>query len=112
MQILPLQCWREKCQSATSRGRRRRSATEGEAKLMTRSETFGDFWNFTLNPTGHFRNFWDFLAILCLVFDAIALPVQFVNHQFYATYSYSSIISRLQVFYWAFDLILSFFTGH
>eukprot|EP00913_Durusdinium_trenchii_P032883 g30783.t1 len=57
MQILPLQCWREKCQSATSRGRRRRSATEGEVKLMMRTETFGDFWNFTLNPTGHFRNF-------------------------------------------------------
>eukprot|EP00435_Cladocopium_sp_Y103_P009155 s4814_g2.t1 len=65
-----------------------------------------------LSPNGHFRNLWDFLGVVFLVLDAVILPLQFVINDFYQQMSVFLVISQIQVFYWCFDLILSFFTGY
>ena len=66
----------------------------------------------TLSPTGHFRNLWDFMGIILLVLDTIILPLQFVNEKLYEQYPLIAVNSRVAVFFWLTDILLSFFTGY
>lgn len=66
----------------------------------------------TLSPTGHFRNLWDFMGIVLLTLDTIILPLQFVNEKLYEEYPLIAVNSRVAVFFWLTDIVLSFFTGY
>eukprot|EP00435_Cladocopium_sp_Y103_P074113 s223_g46.t2 len=103
----PLPCW-------VTRPRLYRSRRGGNAETL-RSAIAKDldsppFW--ILNPTGHFRNLWDFIGIGLLILDTMILPVQFVNEDFYSLYPSLAVNSRIAVFYWLADIVLSFFTGY
>ena len=54
------------------------------------------------------RNLWDLAGILFLTFDAIILPLQFVNPEILP----QSPITLIQLCYWSLDVVLSFFTGY
>lgn len=69
-------------------------------------------WLGVLNPMGHFRNLWDFVGIILLAMDTIFLPVQFVTDDFFEMFPALKIKSQIAVFYWFFDMLLSFLTGY
>eukprot|EP00913_Durusdinium_trenchii_P030776 g28824.t1 len=60
----------------------------------------------------HLENFWDFLGIILLVADAIALPLLFVNASFFEDFPALTVVSEVEVGFWTMDVVLSFFTGY
>ena len=102
----PLPCW-------LTKPRLYRSHRGGNAETI-RSAVAKDVDSrlLILNPTGHFRNLWDFIGIGLLILDTMILPVQFVNEDFYSLYPSLAVNSRIAAFYWLTDIVLSFFTGY
>lgn len=108
---VPYGCWLTKSSSTT----RRRSISRGEAVAMSKTQALPESpqcWLGVLNPMGHFRNLWDFVGIILLAMDTIFLPVQFVTDDFFEMFPALKIKSQIAVFYWFFDMLLSFLTGY
>eukprot|EP00438_Fugacium_kawagutii_P005120 Skav215183 [mRNA] locus=scaffold3330:50749:51306:- [translate_table: standard] len=103
----PLVCWASK--PKLSRARRNKGA---ETQWSAMNPTPMDRPCGVLNPTGHFRNLWDFVGISLLILDTMILPLQFVNENIYSIYPYLAVITRIAVFYWVADILLSFTTGY
>lgn len=102
----PLPCWLTKPRLYRSRG-------GGNAETVRSAIAVDhDSPPWILNPTGHFRNLWDFIGIGLLTLDTMILPVQFVNEDFYSQYPSLAVNSRIAAFYWLTDIVLSFFTGY
>ena len=102
----PLPCWLTKPRLYRSRG-------GGNAETVRSAIAVDhDSLPWILNPTGHFRNLWDFIGIGLLTLDTMILPVQFVNEDFYSQYPSLAVNSRIAAFYWLTDIVLSFFTGY
>ncbi|CAK9027299.1 unnamed protein product [Durusdinium trenchii] len=123
--MMPLECWLHRPKSATTNrstlgpgstlglgGPSNKNSRTGSADVMAKDLLAERWRSCTLSPTGHFRNLWDFLGIILLVFDAVTLPVQFVTSGFYVIFPALSVVSKFQVLYWALDVLLSFFTGY
>lgn len=107
----PYGCWLTKSASSA----RRRSISKGEAFAMSKTQALPEApqcWLGVLNPMGHFRNLWDFVGIILLAMDTIFLPVQFVTDDFFEMFPALKIKSQIAVFYWFFDMLLSFLTGY
>lgn len=107
----PYSCWLTKSSSTA----RRRSISKGEAFAMSKTQALPEApqcWLGVLNPMGHFRNLWDFVGIILLAMDTIFLPVQFVTDDFFEMFPALKIKSQIAVFYWFFDILLSFLTGY
>ncbi|CAK9059777.1 unnamed protein product, partial [Durusdinium trenchii] len=110
---VPYSCWLQKSSSGT----RRRSISKGEAFAISKTKARLDepsltCWFGVLSPMGHFRNVWDFFGILLLALDMIFLPLQFVSNSLYQEFPILDAKSKTAVFYWSFDIVLSFFTGY
>lgn len=101
-------CWLQKSRSAFSR----RKSTLGPRSGTTPTLASIQKPSYTLDPTGHFRNFWDFLGIFLLIKDSIAIPLQFVVDDFYLLFPVLFFITRIGVFYWCADILLCFVTGY
>lgn len=115
--MVPLECWKRKAKTSGTRNGQQngRSMTQIEAVKSVKNLKALSWHRPTfcaLSPNGHFRNFWDFLGVVFLVLDAIILPLQFVIRNFYEELPLFFIISKIEVFYWCLDLVLSFFTGY
>ena len=52
------------------------------------------------------------MGIVLLTLDTIILPLQFVNEKLYEEYPLIAVNSRVAVFFWLTDIVLSFFTGY
>eukprot|EP00434_Breviolum_minutum_P018132 symbB.v1.2.015995.t1/scaffold1193.1/size133507/14 len=103
----PLGCWTSKAKNKSRRG-----GTNAEALKSALAPAEPERFLFILNPTGHFRNLWDFIGICLLILDTMILPFQFVNANFYSLYPSLAVNSRIGAFYWASDIVLSFRTGY
>ena len=104
----PLGCWTSKTKTKLYKSRGGGNAETLRSTLAPAEPQR----QFILNPTGHFRNLWDFIGICLLFLDTVILPVQFVNADFYSLYPSLAVNSRIAAFYWASDIILSFRTGY
>lgn len=103
----PLGCWTSKAKNKSRRG-----GANAETLKSALAPAEPERFQFILNPTGHFRNLWDFIGICLLILDTMILPVQFVNANFYSLYPSLAVNSRIGAFYWASDIVLSFRTGY
>ncbi|CAE7492914.1 eag [Symbiodinium sp. KB8] len=101
-------CWLQKSKSTISR----RKSTLGPRSGTTPTLASIQKRSYTLDPTGHFRNFWDFLGIFLLIKDSIAIPLQFVVDDFYLRFPILFFVTRIAVFYWCADILLCFATGY
>ena len=107
-------CWLQKSKSTVVR----RKSTLGAASAnMQKSATIPTLAStskpaYTIDPTGHFRNFWDCLGIFLLLKDSITIPLQFVVDDFILRFPVLFFITQVGVFYWAADILLSFATGY
>eukprot|EP00435_Cladocopium_sp_Y103_P036893 s2224_g9.t1 len=114
--MVPLDCWKRRAKSSATRGPRNATSMTQMQAVQSVKDLKALTWHrptfCALSPNGHFRNFWDFLGVVFLVLDAIILPLQFVIRGFYEELPVFFIISKIEVFYWCLDLILSFFTGY
>lgn len=106
----PHVCWNAKTRLHKSQ---RRAGMAATVRSVAPPEPKRGLWScLILNPTGHFRNLWDFMGIILLILDTVILPVQFVNEELYSMYPSLAVNSRIAVFYWLSDIILAFFTGY
>lgn len=115
--MVPLECWKRRAKTSASRTGQRNGTSMTQMQAVQSVKALKAIsWHrpsfCALSPNGHFRNFWDFLGVVFLVLDAIILPLQFVIRGFYEELPLFFIISKIEVFYWCLDLILSFFTGY
>ncbi|CAE7662893.1 unnamed protein product, partial [Symbiodinium sp. CCMP2456] len=67
-------------------------------------------WGCVLSPSGSFRNVWDLLGVLCLMWDVIMIPLQMFELDFELQVGLDWL-SRLEMVFWAVDMLLAFFTG-
>ena len=104
----PLTCWASR--PKLSKARRGQNAETIRSAIATKPDSQASYCIF--NPTGHFRNLWDFIGIGLLILDTMILPVQFVNEDFYSLYPSLAVNSRIAAFYWLTDIVLSFSTGY
>ena len=63
-----------------------------------------------LSPSGTFRNGWDMVGVLCIVWDILMIPLQMFD---LSPESQAALdwVSRLEMVFWAADMMLSFQTG-
>ena len=63
-----------------------------------------------LSPSGNFRNAWDLVGVLCLLWDIIIIPLEMFDLPA-EVHTALKWISRLEMLFWAADMVLAFFTG-
>ncbi|CAE7211785.1 unnamed protein product, partial [Symbiodinium sp. KB8] len=100
-------CWAEKPPSV-----RLKSITSVHSTEATAFQKGGGrpSWDCVLSPSGNFRNVWDLLGVLCLMWDVIMIPLQMFDLDLDLQVGLDWL-SRLEMMFWAMDMLLAFFTG-
>jgi len=99
-------CWVQRSRSHIPR-RRSFSAGAGTTGSSQKKST-----PWVLNPTGHFRNVWDFFGILFLLMDAVLIPLQLSQVNLHEMLPPIQVVSQFALLYWCVDIPISFLTGY
>ncbi|CAE7839309.1 unnamed protein product [Symbiodinium sp. CCMP2592] len=98
-------CWAEKPPSV-----RLKSIVSVQSTDATAVQKTSGRQSFVLSPSGNFRNVWDLLGVLCLMWDVIMIPLQMFDLES-ETQVGLDWVSRLEMMFWAVDMLLALFTG-